>query len=83
MEVALFISMVEMTGVEPVSEGNLPRFSTSVAYDLKFPRRGAQRQASHFGSLSVMTGVKAFPGSRSPLIDALIRAAVLPVRTAV
>jgi hypothetical protein len=30
-----------------------------------------------------MTGVKAFPGSRSPLIDALIRAAVLPVRTAV
>jgi hypothetical protein len=29
-----------------------------------------------------MTEVKAFLGSRSPLLDAFIRAAVLPVKTA-
>lgn len=74
--------MVEMTGVEPVSESNLPRLSTGVAFPFKFPQRSAERQAQRFGSLCVMTGKKASPDSRSPLSDALFRAAVLPERTA-
>lgn len=74
--------MVEMTRVELVSENHLPKLSTSVAVDFTFPPRSAQRQALRLSSLLVMTGVKAFSGSRSPLIDALIRAAVYPVRTA-
>ena len=75
--------MVEMTGIEPVSENSLLKFSTSIADDLKFPWHSAQGQAQRLSSLSVMTGVKAFSDSRSPLSHALIRAAVLPVRTAV
>ena len=37
--------VVEMTGVEPVSENCLPRVSTSVVAVLNLPYRSAQRQA--------------------------------------
>lgn len=51
--------MVEMAGVEPASEDQLPRLSTSVAGLLKFPQHSAERQALCLGSLSCMAGVKA------------------------
>lgn len=74
--------MVEMTRVELVSEDHLPELSTSVACGFTFPLRRAHRQAQRFSSLWFMTEVKTFPGSRSPLIDAFARAAVLPGKTA-
>ena len=43
--------LVEMAGVEPASEDQLPRLSTSVAGLLKFPQCSAERQALHLGSL--------------------------------
>ena len=43
--------LVEMAGVEPASEDQLPRLSTSVADLLKFPQCSAERQALHLGSL--------------------------------
>lgn len=51
--------LVEMAGVEPASESQLPRLSTSVSGLLKFPPCSAERQALHFGSLLCMAGVKA------------------------
>ena len=74
--------MVEMTGVEPVSENNLLGLSTNIADVLKFLRHSAQRQAQCLSSFLVMTEVKAFFSSRSPLSHALCQAAVLLVRTA-
>ena len=52
-------TLVEMAGVEPASESQLPRLSTSVSGLLKFPPCSAERQALHFGSLLCMAGVKA------------------------
>lgn len=43
--------VVEMAGVEPASESQLPGLSTSVAGRLEFPPCSADRQALHFGSL--------------------------------
>jgi len=74
--------LVEMAGVEPASEDQLPRLSTSVAGLLAFPPCSAERQALHFGSLSCMAELKAWLCARAPLIDALIPPAVLRVRTA-
>ena len=54
-----FVVVVEMAGVEPASESQLPRLSTSVSGLLKFPPCSAERQALHFGSLLCMAGVKA------------------------
>jgi len=71
-----------MRGIEPLSENHLPWLSTSVAAVLKFPFHSALQQAQRIGSLKFMTGYKALSGSRAPLIDALIRTAVLPARTA-
>ena len=62
--------LVEMTGIEPVSEKRLQRLSSSVVIVLKFPQLIAQRQAINLGILKVMTRYKALPCSRSPLIDA-------------
>ena len=77
-----YLELVEMTRVELVSENHLPELSTSIAYGLTFPLRRAHKQAQRISSLSVMTGAKASSCSRSPLIDAFIQAAVLPVKTA-
>ena len=43
--------LVEMAGVEPASEDQLPGLSTSVAGLLRFPQCSAERQALHLGSL--------------------------------
>ena len=78
-----FPRMVEMAGIEPASEKRLPRLSTSVAFVLTFPLPDAQKQASGFSSLlGHDEGERRCPHSRSPLIGALILAAVLQVRTA-
>ena len=42
--------MVEMRGVEPLSESHLPALSTSVAGILHLPQDSAYRQALAFGS---------------------------------
>ena len=73
--------VVEVRRIELLSENRLPRLSTSVADVLTFPRKHAQRQACFFSSLYYMIGVKAAIQTRSLLIDALIRAAVLSNRT--
>ena len=46
------------------------------------PPRSAHRQAMRFGIPLIVTGVRASPDSRSPLVDARARAAVLPGQTA-
>lgn len=66
----IYYILVEMTGIEPVSEKRLQRLSSSVVIVLKFPQLIAQRQAINLGILKVMTRYKALPCSRSPLIDA-------------
>ena len=43
-------AMVEMRGVEPLSESHLPTLSTSVAGILNLPQHSAYRQALCFGS---------------------------------
>jgi hypothetical protein len=45
----LFV-MVEMRGIEPLSEKILPRFSPSAVGVLNLPRCIAHQQAMHFGS---------------------------------
>ncbi len=72
---------MEMAVIETASENSFPKLSTSVSGHLNFPRKGADRQARFCGSAKVMTGYSALPCSRSPLHDAPIRAAVLPVGT--
>lgn len=75
--------VVEMAGIEPASEGGAPGLSTGVASVLRFPPPGAQKHAPGIGSLPGHgKGRRRPPRSRSPLIDALIPAAVLRVRTA-
>ncbi|GEM_PF-3675554 len=43
--------LVEMRGIEPLSENRLPRLSTSVAGVFKFPPQNAHGQAFCIGSL--------------------------------
>ena len=43
--------MVEMAGIEPASENQLPGLSTSVAALLEFPSHAAGQQAVCVGSL--------------------------------
>ena len=72
-----------MAGIEPASERGSPGLSTGVAFGLFLPRPGAQKQAPGFGSLlGHGKGQRRPPRSRSPLINALIPAAVFRVRTA-
>ena len=76
------LPLVEMAGVEPASENSFQGLSTSVADHLGFPSEHVGRQTCSYGSLCCMTETETLFRSRSPLIDALIRAAVLSVRTA-
>ena len=45
-----WLFLVEMMGVEPMSENLFPKLSTSVVYLLKFPWRSADKQAFLLGS---------------------------------
>ena len=72
-----------MAGIEPASERGSPGLSTGVAFAFSFPPSAAQKHASDFSSLlGHGLGQRRTPGSRSPLIGALIPAAVFQVRTA-
>ena len=42
--------MVEVTGIEPVSEGNAPEASPSAFHVLTFPPEDAHEQAASFSS---------------------------------
>jgi len=71
-----------MAVIETASESLSSQLSTSVSCYLSFPPPHAHRRAYGLGSPKVMTEIRASLRSRSPLIDAFIRAAVLPVKTA-
>ena len=45
--------MVEIRGIEPLSENHSTGLSTSVVYLLKFPPRDADKQAARFGSFII------------------------------
>lgn len=53
-------AMVEMRGVEPLSEGSLAGPSPSADCDLKFPHDDARSQASAIGSFMLRTHGKAY-----------------------
>ena len=72
---------MEATGIEPVSENHSTPLSPGAVGLLRFPSTIAERQAFAYGSRPVMTETAAYLCSRSPLIDAPHRAAVLPGRT--
>ena len=74
--------LVEARGIEPLSENRSSQLSPGADNHLKFPLQVAGCQAKCIGSFKVMTGRETKPGSRSPLIDALIRTAVFSVKTA-
>ena len=60
-------SLVEMTGVEPMSESIFTPASTSVDCDLRFPSRIARNQAIRCGSFCYLTVPETKGGSCSPL----------------
>ena len=75
--------MVEMAGIEPASEKESPGLSTGVAFVFTFPPADAQKHAPAFSSpLGHGSGQRRPPGSRSPLINAPVPAAVFQARTA-
>ncbi len=74
--------MVEARGVEPLSEKLSSQLSTSVAFYLILSFPDAKKHASDRDSLVLHDGLRGMLRARSPLHDALIRAAALPVRTA-
>lgn len=73
--------MVEPAVIETASEDLSPRLSTSVVYPLGFPRRAADKQAARFGIPLFMAKAGKLFRSRSLLIDASYRTAVLPAET--
>ena len=77
----IYIGLVEVRGVEPLSEKCLPRLSPSAVSVLSFPCRSAHRQAQRFGSSLLMTRLRALPRSPLPLIDAPYAAEVLRTGT--
>ena len=76
------VGLVEARGVEPLSENHLQQLSSSAVSLLGFPSHSAGRQAQCYGSLCVMTSGETPQCSRAPLIDAFIRGAVVPAKTA-
>ena len=54
------LELVEMRGVEPLSEGSLAGPSPSADCDLKFPHDDARSQASAIGSFMLRTHGKAY-----------------------
>ena len=55
------IFLVEMMGVEPMSENLFPKLSTSVVYLLNFPQENADKQALTLGSPLVRDKVQGSP----------------------
>ena len=53
--------LVEMMGVEPMSENLFPKLSTSVVYLLKFPWENAGKQALTLGSPLIRDKVQGSP----------------------
>ena len=53
--------LVEMMGVEPMSENLFPKLSTSVVYLLKFPWENADKQALTLGSPLIRDKVQGSP----------------------
>ena len=47
---AIVTELVEMRGIEPLSEKYLPRLSTSVVVVLKFPYRSTRQRVIRLGS---------------------------------
>ena len=74
--------MVEARGVEPLSEKSSSQLSTSVAFYFILSFAGAKKHAPGRDSLVLRDGVPGVDRARSPLLDAPIRAAALPVGTA-
>ena len=73
--------LVEPAVIETASEDLSPQLSTSVVYLLRFPSRTADKQAMHYGILLFMARVEKISCSRSLLIDASYRIAVIPTET--
>ncbi len=71
-----------MAVIETASEKSLQGLSTSVFYPLTFPLPGAGKRAPGFSRQVVHDGLPVIIRSRSLLIDASCRAAVLPAETA-
>lgn len=74
--------LVEMRGIEPLSENQSIQASPSAANLFKFPHPTAGGRADGFGSLSYNSARETIRRNRSPLIDALSTAVVLRGRTA-
>lgn len=72
--------LVEMTGVEPVSESKSSPISTSVGYDY-FSRRYVSQPKHIRRQLLGVTGPKPYPVHVHRLVYALIRLAVFAVKT--
>ena len=76
------MSLVEMRRIELLSENHLSQLSPGADRLCGFPRRISGDQAIRFGSSQVVTQAGTRLRSCSPLIDAFVRAAVLPAKTA-
>lgn len=76
----LYFNVVEMTGVEPVSESKSSPISTSVGYDY-FSRRYVSQPKHIRRQLLGVTGSKPNPVHVHRLVYALIRPAVPAVKT--
>ena len=74
--------MVEMRRIELLSENHLSQLSPGAFRLLRFPSHVAGEQATCYGSSQVVTEAGTSLRSCAPLIDAFIRAAVFPVKTA-
>ena len=73
---------MEMARVELASENPSAQLSTSVVKNLHSPSRASLNRLSGKVAALFMTGYATLTRSRSLLLDALSRAAVLPGRTA-
>jgi len=73
---------MEMARVELASENPSAQLSTSVVKNLRSPSQTALNSLERKVATLFMTGYAALTRSRSLLLDALSRAAVLPGRTA-
>jgi hypothetical protein len=74
--------VVEMRGIEPLSENQSTQASPGAVGLLRFPRRIAVRQAMQFGSPQYNHALRGARTDRSPLIDAPSAAVVLRGGTA-
>ena len=62
--------LVEVRGIEPLSEDSNPSFSPSADGGLKFPLSAARRQAAEFGSFMVPVSSQSLGGPVPHINDA-------------